>query len=99
MAVGDITFEYLKMLDDMYEIEESKILYWTQWLTHLLKLHIEPTSAMTMEAVAQWLKNQKTKKRVMIILSAESDSITDLIKLRSESFISRLSFRTISTTS
>lgn len=69
MAVGDITFEYLKMLDDMYEIEELKIIYWTQWLTHLLKLHVEPTSAMTMEAVAQWLKNQKTKKRVMIILS------------------------------
>ncbi|MEA3495951.1 MAG: serine/threonine dehydratase [Bacteroidota bacterium] len=69
MAVGDITFEYLKMLDDMYEVEESKILYWTQWLTHLLKLHIEPTSAMTMEGVFQWLKGQKTKKRIMIILS------------------------------
>lgn len=69
MAVGDITFEYLKMLDDIYEIEETKIIYWTQWLTHLLKLHIEPTSAMTMEAVIQWLKNQKAKKRVMIILS------------------------------
>jgi threonine dehydratase len=38
-------------------------------LTHILKLHVEPTSAMTMEAVVQWLKNQKTKKRVMIILS------------------------------
>ena len=69
MAVGDITFEYLKLLDEMYEIEESKILYWTQWLTHLLKLNVEPTSAMTMEAVVQWLKNQKTKKRVMVILS------------------------------
>jgi len=69
MAVGDITFEYLKMLDDMYEIEESKILYWTQWLIHLLKLHIEPTSAMAMEGVLQWLRKQKTKKRVMVILS------------------------------
>lgn len=69
MAIGDITFEYLKLLDEMYEIEESKILYWTQWLTHLLKLHVEPTSAMTMEGVYQWLKVQKTKKRVMVILS------------------------------
>jgi threonine dehydratase len=79
MAVGDITFEYLKMLDDMYEIEESKIIYWTQWLTHLLKLQVEPTSAMTMEAVAQWLKNQESKKRVMIILSGGNvDQATQL---------------------
>lgn len=69
MSVGDITFEYLKLLDEMFEIEESNILYWTQWLTHLLKLHVEPTSAMAMEGVFQWLKKQKTKKRVMVILS------------------------------
>ena len=37
MAVGDITFEHLKLLDEMYEVEESKILYWTQSVsyTHL----------------------------------------------------------------
>ncbi|HEY4785400.1 MAG TPA: serine/threonine dehydratase [Bacteroidales bacterium] len=69
MAVGDITFQYLKMLDGLFEIEESKIIYWTQWLTHLLKLHIEPTSAMAMEAGFQWLKNQKTKRRIIVILS------------------------------
>jgi len=69
MAVGDITFEYLKLLDDMYEIKESKMIYWTQWLSHLLKLQIEPTSAMTMEAVVQWLSKHKSKKKVMVIIS------------------------------
>ncbi len=69
MSVGNITFEYLKQLDAMYEIEEQRIIYWTQWLTHLLKLHIEPTSAMAMEAAFQWMKDQKTKKRIIIILS------------------------------
>ena len=69
LAVGDITFPFLQQLDGFYEIDETKIAYWTQWLQHLLKAHVEPTSAMTMAAVAQWLSTKKTKQRVLIILS------------------------------
>ena len=69
VRVGDITFEYLKQLDGFYEIDENTIVYWTQWLTHLLKLHVEPTSAMSMGAVCQWLKAQKTQQKVLVILS------------------------------
>ena len=69
MAVGDITFEYLKQLDGFYEIEEEYLVYWTQWLTHLLKCRIEPTCAMPMEAIVRWLRTQKTKKRVLMVIS------------------------------
>ncbi len=69
MAIGELTFAHLKQLDGMYEVDEEQIIYWTQWLTHLLKLHIEPTSAMTMEGAFQWLKQQKSKKRILVILS------------------------------
>ncbi len=69
MAVGDITFEYLKQLDGFYEITEEKIVYWTQWLTHLLKCRLEPTCAMPMQAVAEWLRTQKSKQRVLVIVS------------------------------
>lgn len=69
MSVGDITFEHLKKLDGMFEIEESDMIFWTQWLTHLLKLNIEPTSALGMAAAFQWLKGQKIKKRIVVILS------------------------------
>lgn len=69
MAVGDITFEYLKRLDHFYEIEEEYLIYWTQWLTHLLKCRIEPTSAMPMEAVVRWLRTKKSKQRVLMIVS------------------------------
>ena len=69
MAVGDITFEYLKQLDGFYEIEEEYIVYWTQWLTHLLKCRLEPTCAMPMEAIRRWLKGKKTKQRVLMIVS------------------------------
>ena len=69
MSVGEITFEYLKQLDGFYEAEEDRIIYWTQWLTHLLKIQIEPTSAMSMEGVTTWLMSQKTKQKILVILS------------------------------
>ncbi|AWL10995.1 Threonine ammonia-lyase [Saliniradius amylolyticus] len=68
-AVGDITFEFLKQLDDFYQVEEAQIAYWTQWLQHLLKVHVEPTSAMSMAAVAAWLQEQSSPKTVLVILS------------------------------
>ena len=42
-SVGDITFGFLQQLTDFYEVDELQIAYWTQWLQHLLKLHVEPT--------------------------------------------------------
>ncbi|QSX37547.1 serine/threonine dehydratase [Shewanella sedimentimangrovi] len=69
LAVGSLTFPLLQQLDDFYEVDEERIAYWTQWLQHLLKLHVEPTSAMSMEAVVQWLGKQTSPKQVLVILS------------------------------
>ena len=69
MAVGDITFEYLQKLDGFFEVEEEYLIYWTQWLSHLLKSRIEPTSAMAMEGARRWLRKQKGRQRVLIIIS------------------------------
>lgn len=68
-AVGEHTFAYLQQLDGFYEVSETDIAYWSQWLQHLLKIHVEPTSAMTMAAVCQWLKGQTQKQRILVILS------------------------------
>ncbi|GLP96354.1 serine/threonine dehydratase [Paraferrimonas sedimenticola] len=69
LAVGEITFDYLKKLDGMIEVDEPEIAYWTQWLSHLLKLHVEPTSAMTMEAVKRYLSDKTEKQNVLVILT------------------------------
>lgn len=69
LAIGDLTFDCLKRLDAFYEIDETKIAYWYQWLNHLLKLQIEPTSAMTMQAVVEHLKAKSTPQKVLVILS------------------------------
>ncbi|MEM8928684.1 MAG: serine/threonine dehydratase [Bacteroidota bacterium] len=69
MAVGELTFEFLKQLDGFYEVAEDHIVYWTQWLTHLLKCRLEPTCAMPMQAVLEWLRKQSTKQQVLVIVS------------------------------
>lgn len=68
-AVGDLTFPFLQQLDGFYEVEEAQIAYWTQWLQHLLKIHVEPTSAMSMAAVVGWLQEQDSPSTALVILS------------------------------
>jgi len=69
LHISERTFYYLRKLAGFYEIEEQDILYWTQWLHHLLKISVEPTSAMAMAAAFAWLKTQKNRQRVLVILS------------------------------
>ncbi|WP_343485659.1 serine/threonine dehydratase [Allomuricauda sp. d1] len=90
MAVGDITFEYLKQLDDFYEIGEERMVYWTQWLTHLLKCRLEPTCAMPMQAVAEWLKKQTGKKRVLVIISGGNVDQQTTLKVWSTDWLGQI---------
>jgi threonine dehydratase len=69
LHISERTFHYLRQLAGFYEVEEREIIYWTQWLQHLLKVSVEPTAAAAMASAHQWLKAQKTKKRALVILS------------------------------
>ena len=89
-AIGEHTFRLLQQLDDMIEVSESDIIYWTQWLQHLLKLHIEPTCAMTMQAVVEWLGKQSTKKRVLVIISGGNISADSMQKIWQEDQLQNL---------
>lgn len=73
LSIGAKTFAHIQHLDDFYAVDEIPMAYWTQWLQHLLKLHVEPTSAMTMDAVCQWLtqlpQEHHQPQRIMVVLS------------------------------
>lgn len=69
LHISELTFQYLKKLDGFYEIEEQRIIYWTQWLQHLLKIAVEPTAALAMAAAYEWLKTQTSRQHVLVILS------------------------------
>lgn len=86
-SVGDITFPILQELDDFYEVDELQIAYWTQWLHHLLKLHIEPTCAMTMAAVASWAANTQKGQTALVILSGGNISQASMAAIWERDFL------------
>jgi threonine dehydratase len=88
-SVGHLTFQFLQQLDGFYEADEPQILYWTQWLQHLLKLHIEPTSAMTMEGAVQWLSEQTSPQTILVILSGGNIDQNMMKKIWSENYLEK----------
>ncbi len=68
-AISPRTFHYLRQLEGFIEVEEEAIIYWTQWLAHILKLTCEPTSALAMAAAYQWLATQTRPQRVLVMLT------------------------------
>ena len=80
-SVGEHTFVLLQQLDGFYEVNEQDIAYWTQWLQHLLKLHIEPTCAMPMQGVVEWLRTQSRPKRVLVIVTGGNISAQSMQKI------------------
>ncbi|KTD43148.1 serine/threonine dehydratase [Legionella parisiensis] len=69
LAISERTFHYLKKINGFYEVTESEILYWTQWLIHLLKVAVEPTSALAMGAAYKWIMEQTEPQKILVIIS------------------------------
>jgi threo-3-hydroxy-L-aspartate ammonia-lyase len=69
------TFAHLKQCEGLITSSEEEIIYWTQWLTHLLKATIEPCSALAMASAVKWLKGEKGKKTVLILISGGNLSV------------------------
>ena len=69
LSISERTFAYLRRIAGIIEVEEEAMLYWAQWLSHLLKTPVEPTSAAPMQAACDWLSTKKTPQTVLIILS------------------------------
>ncbi|MCW8109663.1 serine/threonine dehydratase [Alteromonas ponticola] len=80
-CLGDLTFPYIQQLDEFYEVNEQQITYWTQWLQHLLKLHVEPTSAMSMAAVVSWALSAPSGQTAIVLLTGGNISQQSMLKI------------------
>ena len=69
LGVSQRAFNYLSKLDDFFLADEEAICYWTVWLAHLLKITCEPSCALNMVAVVEWLRKQSSPKTVLVLLS------------------------------
>jgi threonine dehydratase len=63
------TFEYIKRLDGLFLVEEERIKYWTIWLSYLLKVTIEPSCAINMDAAIQWASKVERGQKILILIS------------------------------
>jgi len=69
LSISEKTFSYLKNINEIIETSEEEIIYWTQWLQHLLKTTAEPCSGVAMSAAYKWLQKQNTQKNILVIIS------------------------------
>lgn len=69
LGITERIFNYIKLINGVFEISEREIAYWTMWTNHLLKITSEPTTALATAAAHRWLSTQQDKKRVLIILT------------------------------
>jgi threonine dehydratase len=68
LGVSQRAFEYLQKLDDFCLVDEDKILYWTAWLIHLLKLAVEPSCALNMESILNWRRKCGIENPTILML-------------------------------
>lgn len=90
LSVSPRTFHFIRQLDGFFEITEEEILYWSQWLMHLLKVTVEPTSALGMAAAHKWLREGNKRKRVLVILSGANLDSDTYGRIWAEDHLSRL---------
>jgi len=69
LSLSERTLRYIRRTDGIIEVDESAIIYWTQWLTHLLKITLEPTAVLGMAGAARWLDGRKKTETVLVILT------------------------------
>jgi threo-3-hydroxy-L-aspartate ammonia-lyase len=87
LRVTPRTFAYLQQLSGMVEVTERDIAYWTQWLQHLLKIAVEPTSALAMAAAHQWLRDKPKGQRVLTLLSGANVDAASQQKIWAENYL------------
>lgn len=65
------TFEYLKKLAGFFEITEEEIIFWQKKLVEMLGQKIEPTSALAIAGLVQYLKNNSgsQNRKFLVIIS------------------------------
>jgi threonine dehydratase len=75
LAISERCFSYVKQIAGVLEIGEEEIIFWQKKLAEELRQKIEPTSALAIAGVAQYLKknsqgkNLKKNQKILVVIS------------------------------
>ncbi len=73
LSVSPRTLNYLKKLDGFHLVDEESIGCWTSRLIQLTKLTCEPSAAISMGAVKNWVKDNPNKIVLVLITGGNVD--------------------------
>jgi threonine dehydratase len=71
LAISERCFGYVKQLAGILEISEEEIFFWQKKLAEEFQQKIEPTSALAIAGVVQYLKKNSEKKnqKILVVIS------------------------------
>jgi len=71
LATSEICFSFLKRFEGISEISEEEIIFWQKKLSEILQQKIEPTSALAIAGLNQYVKNNPSAKnqKFLVIIS------------------------------
>ena len=90
LSISERTFAHLMNTEGIITASENEIIYWTQWLTHLLKASVEPSCALAMASSFKWLKEQRGKKTLLVIISGANLSAKKQKEIWSKDYLEDL---------
>jgi len=97
LAISERTFAHIRNLSGFYEISEAEIIYWTQWLMHLLKVAVEPTSALGIAAAQKWISEGNRGKKILVVLSGGNMDAKTYAEVWRKDFLAQLPSATMTT--
>jgi threonine dehydratase len=83
LGISSRTFHYLKQIDGFYDITEQEIIKCMIDINKMLGIMCEPTSALALAACYKWLKHQKSRKEVIVIITGGNIDLQDYIQITS----------------
>ncbi|MCP4473534.1 MAG: pyridoxal-phosphate dependent enzyme [Gammaproteobacteria bacterium] len=87
LSVSPRTFQYIKKVAGFYQITEQDIFYWTQWLTHLLKVNVEPTCALAAAGAYQWVNSGNYHKKILVIITGGNIDPATYVKIWQKNYL------------
>ena len=83
LSLSERTFSYIKHIDNIIEVSEQEIAYWTIWINNMISCRIETTAALPLAAAIKWLKTQSSPQKILVMLSGgniSSDVLDEISK-------------------
>jgi threonine dehydratase len=86
LSLSERTFKYIKNIEDVIEVSEEEIAYWTIWLNNIIDVPVETTAALSLAAAYKWLMTQNTPQKILVILSGGNLSNEAIDEIKNISF-------------